>query len=88
MAHDNPEVWVLAYEQLPPLVRWTLIIVTGGLIALAGWVVRRYDKRVSDLENARFQTREEATQQIDTLRKEIREGFRSTHERIDHWFKQ
>lgn len=88
MAHEDPQVWALAYDQLPPMMRWLVAVLGIFSTAAAGWILRRYNKRLEDLEKAKFMTREEHAAQQEILRREIHEGFRSTHQRIDNWYER
>lgn len=47
-APEEPDIWYLLFEQLPPVVRWILGVLTLGLFSLAGmlwrWQVRNVER--------------------------------------------
>ncbi len=51
MAVPEHTVWVLLFEQTPPLLRWVLAILTGGLFLLMQQVYKNHRERVNRLEN-------------------------------------
>lgn len=83
MPQQDPAVWLLMYDQLPPLVRWILGFLTLGLTVLAGFIMRRYHDRLVALEKGKFATRDEMKLLMGEIRDELRVGFTATHTRID-----
>ncbi len=78
---DSPNVWILMYEQMPPVLRWLLTILTGGLLYLIALLYKRHVERIQALESV---AKAAATRrEMEVLRREMATGTRETHKRLD-----
>jgi len=50
LPHDH-NIWVLLFEQTPPVLRWILMILTGGIFWLIQKLYLNHKERVNRLEN-------------------------------------
>lgn len=48
--HDH-NIWVLLFEQTPAVLRWVLIVLTGGIFWLLQRIYLNHKSRVDKLEN-------------------------------------
>lgn len=92
---STPEIWVLLFEQTPPMLRWVLGILTLGLFTLATWLWRRQQERVAAIDGRMFAverrereyiTRDEFNHQMAYLGGRIDSGFAHLDERMDRGF--
>ena len=50
LPHDH-NIWVLLFEQTPAVLRWILIVLTGGIFWLVQRLYLNHKERVNKLEN-------------------------------------
>ena len=86
---EDPTVWIQMYDQLPPIIRWVLVILSGGLISILAYLYRRERETVRRVEqqvHARMDRNEAALEEIrkdtnrrlDTMNKHLLQIARNT----------
>ena len=70
----DPDIWRLLFDQTPPVLRWVLYILSGGVLLLAVAIWKAHRKRIEDIERRESQwaTKEDVRQ----IRRDLGE-FRS-----------
>ncbi|HFD32026.1 MAG TPA: hypothetical protein ENJ28_04855 [Gammaproteobacteria bacterium] len=71
MAVPEHTVWVLLFEQTPPVLRWILAVLTGGIFLLLQQLYRNHKERVNRLENLIITNQKTTTAQISGVHKKI-----------------
>jgi len=76
MASGDPSVWVQAYDQMPPLIRWIFGVLSLGTVSLAVWVYKRERQSARRVE-------EQVHKRIDRLEDRISSMESSFNSRFD-----
>ena len=71
LPHDH-NIWALLFEQTPAVLRWALIVLTGGIFWLIQRIYLNHKERVNRLELL-----------IISNDKEANENFKGLHTKVD-----
>ena len=68
--HDH-NIWVLLFEQTPAVLRWVLLVLTGGIFWLIQRIYLNHKERVNRLENLIISNDIEANDNFKSLHKKV-----------------
>lgn len=88
--NEDPNVLILLYDQVPPILRWILAIFTLGILTMAWERWKKNEQKMRDLEEKTkyYMTRDEVTEEVRGIRHEMGSGFSRVHQRLDNLFEE
>lgn len=86
--HENMSTWFTLYDQLPPIIRWALGILSLGLITLTRHLWRRQQERLNAIERAQntFATKSDI-QELKISVDNVQGIVGGVHQRVDDLYK-
>lgn len=78
---NNPDIWFLLYEQMPPVLRLLFGLLTAGLYFLARYIWQQRQERLAVLEA--LVNSAATTDDITRLEQTFDDGLKTVHSRMD-----